>query len=279
MPPVDPVEAAVAAGFFLVALYFLAERFLLRTASSTPRYGSESYWESRYRVWTGVHGYEWYSVRLGTILEAALELDTHLLATTATTAPRIPPGRTFAELANSPARWRALDVGCGDSDLSLALYAAGWTNVVSIDYSATAIARASAAHPEGDYRVMDATRMAFDDASLDFCIDKGTIDGLLHGGPAMAQAVAGEIARVLRRGGLWLSVCVSDAAKFRACLGGSDGLWNDDGELELVGSTRRVVPQERGRGGGGGEGGGGGGEGGEGASIVVFFHAVRRRDG
>jgi SAM-dependent methyltransferase len=70
---------------------------------------------------------------------------------------------------------RVLVIGCGNSSLSADMFAAGFTNVVSIDFSEEVIGRMRAQHvarPGLVWEVMDAKAMAFPDASFDLVVDK-----------------------------------------------------------------------------------------------------------
>jgi ubiquinone/menaquinone biosynthesis C-methylase UbiE len=88
-----------------------------------------------------------------------------------------------------------LDVGCGEGRLPRDLTARGY-EVIGIDGSATLIAHAREADPEGDYRVADAAALPFADGSVQLVTafmslhDIDDMDGTL-----------GEIARVLAADG------------------------------------------------------------------------------
>lgn len=59
-----------------------------------------------------------------------------------------------------------LDVGCGEGRLARDLRSLGY-EVIGVDGSATLVAAAREADPEGDYRVVDAAHLPFPDASFD----------------------------------------------------------------------------------------------------------------
>lgn len=108
--------------------------------------------------------------------------------------------RVSRHLGLDPAMSRALDVGCGGGLLAEELAAMGFA-VTGIDPSVQSIetARAHAAHGglSIDYRVGTGTDLEFEDASFDaaFCCDV-----LEH--VSDWDAVIGEMARVLRSGGV-----------------------------------------------------------------------------
>lgn len=78
-----------------------------------------------------------------------------------------------------------LDIGCGEGRLARDLRSLGY-EVTGVDGSATLIAAARAADPEGDYHVADAADLPFPDASFDLAAafmspqDLDDLDGALH---------------------------------------------------------------------------------------------------
>jgi SAM-dependent methyltransferase len=96
-----------------------------------------------------------------------------------------------------PGRGRALDVGCGLGTEAGQLAAAGW-QATGIDLSATALARAAAAHPEAGFLRTDVRRLPFADQSFDAAVDRGCFHYL----PAADRVRYGdELRRVLVPGG------------------------------------------------------------------------------
>jgi SAM-dependent methyltransferase len=100
----------------------------------------------------------------------------------------------FLELLPEPSGL-TLDLGCGEGRLPRDLKAAGY-QVIGIDASPTLVAEAQAADPDGDYRVADAAKLPFADASVQL------VTALLsfHDMDDMDGAIA-EAARVLVPGG------------------------------------------------------------------------------
>ncbi|KAJ1837812.1 hypothetical protein LPJ57_011316, partial [Coemansia sp. RSA 486] len=115
---------------------------------------------------------------------------------------------------------RILMLGCGNSTLSSDMYAAGYENIVNVDYSDVVIKqmRQRCAHQaKMTWEVMDVRQLALDDASVDVAIDKGTLDALMcdkgdswNPPPELCRNVAAEVDevdRVLAPGGkfVWIT--------------------------------------------------------------------------
>ncbi|SJX64996.1 related to SEE1-probable lysine methyltransferase [Sporisorium reilianum f. sp. reilianum] len=89
-----------------------------------------------------------------------------------------------------PRSARILMLGCGNSTLSPQMYAAGYTNIVNIDYSTTLIARLTSRYPDQTHLVQDITTLHHPaslttlggPASFDIALDKGTMDALMAEG-------------------------------------------------------------------------------------------------
>ena len=124
----------------------------------------------------------------------------------------------YAELVNvlrcacSPGS-TVLHAGCGISSLSQALYDDGFRHQVAVDFSEQCMLRqrelCGPARPEMGNAVMDCTRLGLRPASVDVCIDKGTLDALLcidEGSEEAVAAMADEVRRVLRLDGLWVII-------------------------------------------------------------------------
>lgn len=94
-----------------------------------------------------------------------------------------------------PAPRRTLDVGCGEGRLPRDLKARGY-RVTGIDSSATFVAHARAADPEGDYHVADGASLPVPDGSVELV----TAFMCLHDMDDMNGAIA-EAARVLKPNG------------------------------------------------------------------------------
>ncbi len=99
----------------------------------------------------------------------------------------------FLELLPPPGRL-TLDIGCGEGRLTRDLTARGHT-VVGLDASTTMISAARAADPAGDYRLVDAGKLPFADASCDVAVAFMSLQDV----DDMRGAVA-QIGRVLMPG-------------------------------------------------------------------------------
>ena len=70
-------------------------------------------------------------------------------------------------------------LGCGNSQLSVELHKAGYTNMVNIDISPVCVANMKEEYPELSFLEMDMTRLSFPDNSFDLVVEKATLDSLL----------------------------------------------------------------------------------------------------
>mmetsp|Transcript_1915 Transcript_1915/g.4362 ORF Transcript_1915/g.4362 Transcript_1915/m.4362 type:complete len:737 (+) Transcript_1915:294-2504(+) len=110
---------------------------------------------------------------------------------------------------------KVLVVGCGNSTLSEDMYAAGFHQVTSIDFSEVVIEemRARATDKPGlKYEVMDFLAMESSwDKTFDLVFDKGALDALMTDESAVEQGskMLAEIERVLRPGGSYLCVTLA----------------------------------------------------------------------
>lgn len=70
-------------------------------------------------------------------------------------------------------------LGCGNSQLSEAMYDAGWRNIVNVDYSTACIEqmiqRHGEARPEMEWLEMDVMDLTFGDGEFDIVVDKGEL--------------------------------------------------------------------------------------------------------
>ena len=103
-------------------------------------------------------------------------------------------------LAELPKDARILDFGCGYGRAVAALAAAGWRGSVGVDLSAGMIARGRREHPGLDLRHAD--RLPLDEP--DGAFDAAVLFAVLTSIPddAEQRAVMGELARLIRPGGL-----------------------------------------------------------------------------
>uniref|UniRef100_A0A914VYF0 Methyltransferase type 11 domain-containing protein n=1 Tax=Plectus sambesii TaxID=2011161 RepID=A0A914VYF0_9BILA len=116
---------------------------------------------------------------------------------------------------------KILHLGCGNSRLSFDLYDLGYKHVTNVDFAASLISRCKeqygSSHPEVSWLCSDIRNMsALDDGSFDVVIEKATLDSLLvaekspwnmsDAGRQDLTSTLGEIARLLRAGGRFVSV-------------------------------------------------------------------------
>lgn len=151
------------------------------------RFSDHEYWEERYAA--ADKDYDWYgtwnsqsAVRLKSYVQ-------HLLPE--------PQGRSV------------LNLGCGNSRMAEELHLDGWPSVVSVDISQAVIDQMSRrfAGREGlEFRRMDATSLLFESARFDVVLEKGTLDAMYTGGAAAVGASVAEVFRVLRPGGVFVSM-------------------------------------------------------------------------
>ncbi|XP_024401124.1 uncharacterized protein [Physcomitrium patens] len=106
--------------------------------------------------------------------------------------------------------------GCGNSELSVHMYDAGWQSITNVDFSTVVIAEMLRLHvrsrPHMRWLVMDMTHLQFADACFDVVVDKGSLDALM--GEVLdisleATSYLSEVKRVLRPGGKY--ACVTQA--------------------------------------------------------------------
>ena len=104
-----------------------------------------------------------------------------------------------------------LDVGCGSGRLlvRMSLLGARTENLAGVDLLENEVESARALAPHVDFRVADATRLPFDDASFDLVTAFTTFSSMRV--DETRQAAAAEIRRVLRPGGaiLWYDFWVN----------------------------------------------------------------------
>jgi ubiquinone/menaquinone biosynthesis C-methylase UbiE len=100
---------------------------------------------------------------------------------------------------------RILDVGCGDGGFlrRLVSWGANPSNLRGIDLLPERVAIAQRIEPCLDIRQADASALPFEDGSFDQVYQLTVFSSILD--PAMRRAVAGEMTRVLRPGGLVVS--------------------------------------------------------------------------
>ncbi|CAE7197190.1 EEF1AKNMT [Symbiodinium sp. CCMP2592] len=102
-----------------------------------------------------------------------------------------------------------LVLGCGRSDLSERMYLAGYQNITNIDISISLLKRLEGtlgpSLPGMSWKWMNVSAMSADSSSFDIVVEKGTYDSLQEN-PGLLQAASAETHRVLRDGGLLISI-------------------------------------------------------------------------
>lgn len=138
----------------------------------------------------------------------------------------------FSRLKDNPCSSRILHVGFGTSDLQNHLRAAGFRDVLNVDYEPLAVERGRAAEEArfGDvrmgYAVADATRLNAELGLLggengegkgemrrkfDLVIDKSTADAVSCGGEDAVLSMCRAVRRCLTPGGIWISLSYSQS--------------------------------------------------------------------
>lgn len=116
----------------------------------------------------------------------------------------ITPPEVVSFVESSPARGRALDLGCGTGTNSIYLAQHGFA-VVGVDFSAKAIATARAkakgANRAIDFHVADVTRLDFLREPFDFVLDIGCLHAIDAAG---RTRYAENLARLTRAGSVFM---------------------------------------------------------------------------
>jgi SAM-dependent methyltransferase len=138
-----------------------------------------------------------------------------------------------------PGTGHGLDVGCGLGTETAHLAAAGW-QVVGIDLSLTALARAAAAHGQVAFMRADVRRLPFAGGRFDAAVDRGCFHYLAA---ADRPRYSDELRRVLRPGGKLLLRASLRAAGVRndideAAIGNTFAAWR----IETM--RRATVPSD-----------------------------------
>lgn len=110
--------------------------------------------------------------------------------------------RLLAGRARNPAQMDLLDVGCGIGQIH-ALIGPSFRSVTGVDVSSASIDQAKARFPDYRYMAYDGDRLPFGDAGFDMAM---AICVFHHVPPAQWQALAADMLRVLRPGGLALVI-------------------------------------------------------------------------
>lgn len=146
-----------------------------------PPYGDAEYWEKRYTEDPDV--FEWYQDPEPVIARCKDLMD---------------------------AEGRVLVIGTGNSDLAPQIAQNGFENVTAIDFVRPCIVKSRRRNREIEgltWKVMDVRKMSFPDGEFQTILDKGTLDCLFYLGENDVMTAMTEIARVLKKKGLY--ICVS----------------------------------------------------------------------
>jgi len=123
-----------------------------------------------------------------------------------------PLQETLAAITGGDRSKVILNIGCGLDRLSPDIYADGYTNLLSSDISAHAIAEMQTSTaddmPLAKWLVDDVMQMNVPAESVDIVVDKGTLDALLIRPQPFSCAAKAlrEIQRVLKVGGIYLMI-------------------------------------------------------------------------
>eukprot|EP00929_Paragymnodinium_shiwhaense_P047193 TRINITY_DN23937_c0_g1_i1.p1 TRINITY_DN23937_c0_g1~~TRINITY_DN23937_c0_g1_i1.p1 ORF type:complete len:214 (-),score=49.53 TRINITY_DN23937_c0_g1_i1:377-1018(-) len=180
-------------------------------AAGKSRFGEAEYWDERYSAMRS-ESFDWYGTWNG---DSSIQLRPHVL-------PQL--GGSVSDVLN---------IGCGNSRLSEELHADGYKNVVGIDVSQKVIEAMSArfaATPGMSFLQMDATKMTFGDASFDVVFEKGALDAIYTASSDAAREVIHEVVRVLRPGGVFVSVSFGSQETRREY---NSTTWVDHGFVQL----------------------------------------------
>ncbi|XP_024531063.1 methyltransferase-like protein 13 [Selaginella moellendorffii] len=108
--------------------------------------------------------------------------------------------------------------GCGNSELSSAMYDHGFTNITNIDFSRSVIMemmrRNIRDRPMMFWKVMDMTEMQFSNDSFDYILDKGALDAVLGQADedhASGKRFLSEVKRVLRPLGKYACITLAES--------------------------------------------------------------------
>eukprot|EP00929_Paragymnodinium_shiwhaense_P102786 TRINITY_DN6601_c0_g1_i2.p1 TRINITY_DN6601_c0_g1~~TRINITY_DN6601_c0_g1_i2.p1 ORF type:complete len:360 (-),score=119.97 TRINITY_DN6601_c0_g1_i2:47-1126(-) len=108
---------------------------------------------------------------------------------------------------------KILMLGCGNSDMSTKMYAAGFEDIVNIDISPKLLDELRAQHettmPKMKWLYMNVSQLEFEDASFDVVLDKGTFDAIEQNAQLLKEAML-ETNRVLKPDGVLLSTTYND---------------------------------------------------------------------
>lgn len=113
------------------------------------------------------------------------------------------------EFSPASAAGETLMVGCGNSELSSQMHAAGYTSMVNIDISPLVVQKMEEKYSDlgMEWLAMDATAMDFPAGRFGLAVDKGTVDAMMCGEDGReAAGLCAEVWRTLRPGGIFMLV-------------------------------------------------------------------------
>ncbi len=154
----------------------------------------------------------------------------------------------FMEYAPPPAKKRnnhepkILVPGIGNDSILLDLYNYGYRDITAFDYSQSAIDRqldllsySSKALQDVQLKVLDARKLDIDwDSKFDMIFEKGALDAIYLSGDGYVELAAEELKRVIKVGGIFISVSgVVDEALRRSLFATDDWEWLRDGSDDL----------------------------------------------
>lgn len=147
-----------------------------------PAYSEKTYWNSRYEKDTET--FEWY--------QSWVKLRDHV-----------------TQYINGSGI--ALNLGCGNSNMTSELLLSGFDKVIGIDFSETLIAQMRKKYQleqKVEYEIGDITKMRFPTNHFDYVFDKATFDTLICGDNSnkVVTSLLKEIARVMKPGGTFILI-------------------------------------------------------------------------
>lgn len=104
-----------------------------------------------------------------------------------------------------------LNLGCGNSELCEEMYDDGYLNIINIDISQNVIdymKKRNLSRDKMSFLKMDVRDLKIEDNSIDFAVDKSTIDALLCGNNSFQNValMLKEVQRVLKVGGYYMII-------------------------------------------------------------------------